>query len=327
MGTTPLISVVTPVRARRQQLARLLSSLAAQECAGRLFEVVVVDNPRRYNDRWLQAAEWPFPLRYAWIPVGNRGLSRNVGARRAAADWLLFVDSDVVFAPGALRVMAEAVVDRSTSVVMADVVFPPGERRTLASHLFDVPAFYRRFRRQRRLGPLTFREFVSCSFLMSRSAFDAVGGFGEGFHYYGYEDVEFAWRAQTAGLSFELSTARAYHHKRLDPGAVLRQSVELGRSAVHLVRRHPDIEQILPVGVADTRSGVLAYHADFDIGPLVTTARSLERQWSRARRTAGAVDLRTLLAEARRCYCEISHFGRYTGITQELANEKGRAAP
>lgn len=319
------MSVVIPVRARRRQLATLLSSLAAQECDSGLFEVVVVDNPRRYNASWLQTTSWPFPLRYECNQLANRGLSRNIGARRATANLVLFVDSDMTFAPDAIRVMVRTVSTSPTSVVMANVVFPPGENRTLGSHLLDVPAYFRRFRREHRHGRLTFREFVSCSFIISRTVFDAIGGFDEGFLHYGYEDVEFALRAQEAGFSFELSTATAHHHKRLGPSAVFRQSIEAGRSAVHLVRQHPSIERALPVGVTDTQTGVLAYEADFDVGQHMARARSLERRWSRARHTTNCLDLRATLTEALRCYREIARFGRYIGIRDELATRRGTA--
>ncbi|MEV6927295.1 glycosyltransferase family A protein [Dactylosporangium sp. NPDC051485] len=316
----PEASIVVPVRARRRQLGRLLASIAAQDLAAGRVEVVVVDNPTRSNQRWLEAAGLPFPVRYAGLPVANRGLSRNVGAALARGRTLLFADSDVEFTPGAVAALLNASRMRPGTIVMADVVFPPGAPRSLGTHLLDVAAYFRAFRRQRRLGPLGFRHFVSCGFAISREAFERIGGFDAEFPRYGYEDVEFAVRAAGAGVEFALADVKAYHLKVLSPAAVLRQSVELGRSAVSFVRLHPAIEDTMPVGVAATTTGELWFPSDVDVAGLLRHARRLESRWSAARRPRyPLLALRDLVAEAREAYRQITLYGRFTGIREELS--------
>ncbi|MGY0237006.1 glycosyltransferase family 2 protein [Longispora urticae] len=316
---TPLVSVVVPVSGRRGELTALLDSLAAQDRV-RDLEVVVVDNPRPDNRAWLEAGDWPFPLRYHHLSTGNPGLARNVGAERARADWLLFLDSDIVLSPGAVGDLLAAARGSRHTVVMADVLFPPGEPRTLATHLLDVAAVFRGYRRARSRGPLGFREFVSCAFLVGRAGFAATGGFSPGFvdengdDVYGYEDVEFALRAGDAGLAFELTRAKAYHHKRLDPALVLDYARQMGRTATYFVHLHPDIEQRLPLGVADTVSGVLDYR-DRDVDLLLARAEDCERRW----RDGDHGPVRELVAEARAAYREIQRYGRFAGISTQLA--------
>lgn len=315
------LSIVVPVRARRRQLGRLLASIAAQDLAPHRFEVVVVDNPTRHNQRWLESAALPFRVRYAHLPVANRGLGRNAGAELARGSTLLFADSDMEFMPGTVAALLESARACPGTIVMADVVFPPGTPRSLGTHLLDIAAHFRRFRRRRRLGPLTFKDFVSCGFAVSRDAFHRIGGFDGDFPGYGYEDVEFALRAGNAGLRFTLARAKAYHLKPLSPSAVLGQSVELGRSAVRFVRLHPGIEETMPVGVAATASGQLWFPEDVDVAKLLGRAGRVESRWVAARRSRPTLPvLRGLVAEAEEAYRRITLYGRFTGIRDSVSS-------
>jgi GT2 family glycosyltransferase len=317
----PDVSIVVPVRARSGPLRRLLASVAGQVGDGPRVEVVVVDNPTPDNAGWLHTADLPFPVLYTCVSTANRGLARNVGAHLARGATLLFADSDVRFAAGAVRRVAKASAAHPRTLVMADVVFPPDEPRGLGTHLFDVAAYFRAYRSQRRLGPLQFRHFVSCCFAVPREDFLGLGGFDPGFTAYGYEDVEFAIRAERDGLSFDLEPARVYHHKPLAPASVLARSVELGRSAVRLVDLHPDIERVMPVGVAAAAAGELHFDPDFDVRDLLDRARRVERRWAGGRRSAPLSETRSLLAEARDVYERIARYGRFTGIREHVPTD------
>ncbi|MGH3803225.1 MAG: glycosyltransferase family 2 protein, partial [Pseudonocardiaceae bacterium] len=216
--------------------------------------------------------------------------------------------------------------DLHRTIVMADVTFPPGGPRTLATHLFDVPAYFRRYRRQRRLAALSFREFVSCCFLIRPDEFAELDGFDCGFIRYGYEDVEFAFRAQQRGMWFELSTARAYHHKHLDALAVLRRAWEVGRSAVHLVDLHPEIESVLPLGVANTINGTLAPRERFDIAAALAQADSIEQAWEALRSHGQVTGLRNLIEDARTWYGDIHRYGHLAGVVAEIKSRRGATA-
>lgn len=318
----PTVSVVIPTRGRRQELGRLLTSIAAQDCADQL-EVIVVDNPVALNREWLRAASWPFPLGYVHVTWPNRGLSRNAGAAVATAEWLLFLDSDVVLTASAISTLVKSATDLPRTIVMADVAFPPREPRTLATHLLDVPAYFRRYRRQRRSGELTFLEFVSCCFIIRPDGFAELNGFDCGFIRYGYEDVEFGFRAQQHGMRFALSTARVYHHKHLDAVSVLRRAKEGGRSAVHLLDLHPGIELVLQLGVASTTDGTLPPDEPVDIAAALAYADAIEQAWAGFRARGHFTGLRDLMADARSCYGEIHRHGHLGGVAAEINNRRG----
>src|SRR5262245_14909514 len=92
------LSVIVPVYNDRAGLSRSLPALAAG--AGPDVEIIVVDDASTDDSA---AVASRFPARLIRMPA-NAGpaAARNSGARQATGDILVFVDSDVVVAPGAL---------------------------------------------------------------------------------------------------------------------------------------------------------------------------------------------------------------------------------
>lgn len=312
----PAASVIIPVFARSHDLRRLLASLGTQAMDVRRLEVLVIENKRPLNKCWLSAGGWPFDLGYAYVRRGSQATCRNLGARLARGPRLVFLDSDVVLTADTLPRLLADVESSDHAIVMADVADSPGAELTLATRLFDVPAHVHKFRCDKARGPLTFKQFVSCAFAIHRDEFGAVGGFAGTFVDYGYEDVEFAFRAQRAGLGFDLSDrATVTHHKHLTPSGVLARARALGRSAAHFVALHPEIEQIMPLGVQDTLTGVLAYPEGFGVDDLTARAEAVEAALVRSR-SPKARDV--LLAEGTPLYDRIALYGRYVGIRDGL---------
>ncbi len=103
-GMPPLrVSVIVPVYNGRLQLPRCLEALRVSTFAD--FEVIVVDDCSTDNTR--NIAE-NFGARYLRTArnIGPGG-GRNLGAAHARGEILLFVDADVVVAPGTLGYVAE----------------------------------------------------------------------------------------------------------------------------------------------------------------------------------------------------------------------------
>ena len=107
-GTWPSLSAIVPARDEATSIGRALESLLAQDYPG--LEVIAVDD--RSTDatgdvlRELAARDGRLvTIRVDDLPAGWLGKNHALwcGAERASAEWLLFTDADVVFAPGALR--------------------------------------------------------------------------------------------------------------------------------------------------------------------------------------------------------------------------------
>ena len=99
----PLISIIVPIRGRKDDLRRLLDSLCPQAAELRSLggELLVVDDGSREPLAELVGAyESRLPVKYFRRPSEGRSKARNFGAEQSLAHYLLFVDSDCEFPPG-----------------------------------------------------------------------------------------------------------------------------------------------------------------------------------------------------------------------------------
>jgi len=97
------ISVIVPVRNGNSHLSRCLEALACSEYVH--FEVIVVDDCSTDNSPKIAARYGARCLRTPQT-LGPAG-ARNLGARQARGEILLFVDADVVVPPDTLGMIAE----------------------------------------------------------------------------------------------------------------------------------------------------------------------------------------------------------------------------
>jgi N-acetylglucosaminyl-diphospho-decaprenol L-rhamnosyltransferase len=207
-------------------LGRCLDSL--ERHAGSHLDVVVVDNAS--SDGSAEAAERP-GVRLIRNPT-NRYLSPawNQGARLTEAPFLLFLNPDTEWFAGTVgdlvgvaRANPRAGIVGPTIRDLAGTMYPSG--RTFPTivdalgHAFLSP-FTRDnpFTRRHEMGGwdrTTERvvDWVSgCCMLMPRAAYDAVGGFDEGFPLYG-EELDMASRLREAGWSVLYTPAATVLHE------------------------------------------------------------------------------------------------------------------
>ena len=163
---------------------------------------------------------------------GNLGFGRaaNRGAREAHADWLLICNPDVTVDPDAVDILVgilardSAVAVVGPRIVDADGTTYPSPRRfpgllDAVGHAFlgmiaPRNRFTRRYRmldfdRERASSDV---DWVSGScFLVRREAWDALGGFDEGYFMYA-EDVDLCWRAHRLGWRVAFEPAARVSH-------------------------------------------------------------------------------------------------------------------
>lgn len=96
-GGRPLVSVVVPTRDAARTVARCLASVRAQTWPA--LELLVVDN-------WSRDGTWEVAARLADVALRagpERSAQRNLGIERAAGEWVLWVDADMVLASDAVE--------------------------------------------------------------------------------------------------------------------------------------------------------------------------------------------------------------------------------
>lgn len=133
------VSVVIPTYNRARTIGEAVASVLAQSLPA--HEVVVVDDG---STDATPAALAPFAGRIIVHRQANGGVgaARNVGIARATGDWIAFLDSDDVWLPGRLEVLARDATRTSAGVHVADVRLegPGYDESLLALRGIRVPA-------------------------------------------------------------------------------------------------------------------------------------------------------------------------------------------
>lgn len=91
----PTISIIVAIYNRKDELFELLTSLTLQTDKG--FEIIIVDDGSLIDLKpTIKNFEESLDIKYFRKDNSGPGLTRNYGAERAANEWLVFVDSDVI---------------------------------------------------------------------------------------------------------------------------------------------------------------------------------------------------------------------------------------
>jgi glycosyltransferase involved in cell wall biosynthesis len=236
------LSVVIPTMNKVSLLKRTLTALAAQDMRpGVAWEIVVVnDGSTDGTGSYLESSAKGFKVPLVTVtPPGNvgRARARNLGARTAQGDWIVFLDDDIVAPADLLQAHLDLLEANPGCGTIGYAVTDPDLIDGAHFHYLDS-------RGVARLGPgpAPGRFFVTQNAAVPRDAFLAVGGFDEQFSAYGFEDMEVAFRLEEeAGIRFLAlvePVPRHVHHHSLEQ--YLHKKVVCGRASLpHLARLHP----------------------------------------------------------------------------------------
>jgi hypothetical protein len=157
----PKVSVVVNTYNRAAQVGKAIESVLSQSAAD--LELIVVDDGSTDDTQAVLAGMADARMRC--VRHSNRGLSasRNVGAREARGDWLLFLDDDDRLCDGALEALLTATTDPSCRVVVGGVRFV--DSTGLVVH---------------ERTPASLGDALAGTFLIRRSLYHEAGGYLEG---------------------------------------------------------------------------------------------------------------------------------------------------
>jgi GT2 family glycosyltransferase len=198
----PEVSVIVLNYNGRPWLTGCLDALAAQTGAPP-FEVILVDNASTDGSAEFVTARYPSVAVLRNATNAGFAAGNAAGAKRAAGRWLVFLNNDTVAASNWLARLHAPAVRGSYALVTSKVVFMDAPE-TLDSagdgYLRAGGAFKRGHGVPAADYPLSQEVFGACgaAFLISRSVYEAVGGFDEAF-FMVYEDVDLSYRARLAG--------------------------------------------------------------------------------------------------------------------------------
>jgi GT2 family glycosyltransferase len=260
----PLASVVIPTYNRSALLRRTLESLTQQTIPAAGFEVVVADDGSSDDTRAVvDSFAGRLRVEYCFQPdEGFRAsAARNAGSRLATAPVLAFLDTGVLAGPGWVRAHVAAHAAGGAARAVAGYVWGynrinpfPGLGDLLtgltAQQALDKLGADPRFRdrRHQSLEPVDFDAgrlaapwwiFWSLNISVTRTVFQASGGFDEDFRGWGLEDVELGYRLARQDVAIVASRAAwavdVPHDRSPQDNA---ESVL--RNAAHFLERHPE---------------------------------------------------------------------------------------
>lgn len=207
------ISVCTLAHGRERHLANLVRGLSQSHRPPCELVIAVLQ-----KEKYLLPPT-SFPIRQ--VVLGDCGiplaLGRNVAAREARGDMLVFLDVDCIPHPALIDDYARVAEDHR-GVMMGEVGYLPAGA---TDNGIDYDSFERVAQQHsERAGPPSsaisrckdYRCFWSLNFAISAKDFSLAGGFDESFEGYGGEDTDFARGAVAAGLPlWWVRGAKAYH--------------------------------------------------------------------------------------------------------------------
>ncbi|UWR24185.1 glycosyltransferase [Sulfitobacter sp. S190] len=242
------VSALTLARGRSAHLANVIRGLNQQTCPPAEL-VIAVMQETLYTD--LPDAD--FPIRQIKVTGTELPLSRarNIVAKHAKFDTLVFLDVDCIPAPELIADYA-SLVEPGAGLFMGEVMYLPAGATdagwTFAE--FDEVAV----RHSDRQGPPVartkpcgdYRCFWSLNFAIHRADWDISGGFDEDFVGYGGEDTDFGRTLEDRGVAISwLRGARVYHqyHEHCMPpvhhiSSILRNTEIFGQKWGHRTMEH-----------------------------------------------------------------------------------------
>ena len=245
----PRISVVIPTFNRADALGPTLEALAGQSLDAASTEILVVDDgstdgASELLARWV-SAEGPATAKRTVLRQANRGpaAARNAASHVAEGSVLLFLDDDMIAAPDLLeRHLALHAAHPSALAMGRSEPWPEAWAATeprVRRLLVGLP----RADWGQDGAPLFVQHVFTNNLSMPAEVWSSVGGFAEVFPPgSGYEDMDFALRAEQAGHGIlSCPSALAMHNHPLSIVDYLAKARRYQRSAPLLLARHPDL--------------------------------------------------------------------------------------
>jgi GT2 family glycosyltransferase len=220
-----MISIIIP-NLHSPLIGQVIQALASQTVRSAIREVIVVG-----QDRYGLV-----PADARFVPTArpiSPAAARNLGARLAGGEYLLFLDADCIAAPDLVERML-ARLRQGYAVVGASMIIEADNYWVLCDNLLSFASFLSQ-------SPPGSRAYLpSFGFSISRALFNQVGGFDERFAGAAGEDVDLCLRLREGGYSLYFDPAARVTHRpaRVSARAMLHHLRLFGRAYYRVQRLH-----------------------------------------------------------------------------------------
>lgn len=255
-------SIIIPTLNRIESLSGCLGAIGEIDYPRSEFEVIVVDDasPRPAGPGVTRP---PAGVEVRFLRLEENGgpaAARNLGARHAAGEYLLFTDDDCRARPDLLRQLDRILTELPDALVGTRIEFVPRRHLAPAATQAIMDTVYRCFNPDHRDAHI----FAGPCLAIRASRFHAVGGFDES--YRTYEDYDFCVRCRNQGVRLVYaSEAEVVHQTSPDLWRFWRRYYHYGRGAY---RFH--------------KAEALREGSSFHLGPAEFYAHLLAAGWRRS---------------------------------------------
>jgi GT2 family glycosyltransferase len=226
-----MISVIVPTHNRRVLLEKKLKALESQQP----FEAIVIaDGCTDDTMTFLKSYHPSYTLNLLETPGLGVSHARNLGAKEAKGDVLLFSDDDVIPQAGWLEAHAKIHVVKNC-IGVGRLVLPKELIGTGAAELSGPQVYW--------------WNITGNSSSIPRDLFFQVGGYDETFKDYGGEDPDLGYRLKQAGAKLEFVAAGAVHEAWSHQNNSLEKAYKAGAAHVKVWRKHEASEIAWALGV------------------------------------------------------------------------------
>jgi glycosyltransferase involved in cell wall biosynthesis len=242
------VSVIIPTYNRNSMLRETLDSLARQTYPADRFEVIVVDDGSTDGTGQTATEIFPFVLRYFWQSNQGDAEARNLGARQSQADFLVFLDDDVLVEPGYIAHLLETHGESQKRIVVGTSHLWLEETTPFAqSQHPSTPSDQTKTNTE-----LPFRDVCSNNMSVRREAYFAIGMM-QGLDFPGSSmwcDLDFAYRGFRQGFEFLCSTGAVCWHRDYTARSLNSQKKRARTAAyraVVLFQKYPELLMHIPM--------------------------------------------------------------------------------
>ena len=209
--TPPTVSVIIPTYNRKDLLRETIDSLVQQSYPSDRFEVIVVDDGSTDGTSAIAEQVFPFILRYFRQSNQGDAAARNLGARQSQADFLVFLDDDILLEPDYLTHLIQTYDLGQNMIVIGTWNLGPAETNPFSQSLYSSPDL----ENSHIIKELPFRDVYSNNMSLRREAYFKIGMM-QGLDFPGSSmwcDLDFNYRAYRQGFEFIRSTKAICWHR------------------------------------------------------------------------------------------------------------------
>lgn len=238
------LSVVIPTLGAHEVLARVLDGYGAQDAPADSFEVVVVSDCAEPDPAGVRTAvgERAYPVRLLTGPRPGASANRNRGWQATCAPIVLFTDGDTVPRPDLItqHLAWHERFSQPEAVVLGLVRWAPALTVTPFMRWLEhgVQFDYHSISGTE----ASWTHVYSSNLSVKRSFLERVGGYDEERFPYGYEDLDWGYRAQAHRLRVHFNRAAVVDHWRtMTIEQWQARAPRLAASEFRFCQIHPDV--------------------------------------------------------------------------------------